>query len=167
MKYLLLPNNIIREEVLLCVGHILSDVPYNTLKYFCVKDVMNNVIEILEKRDITYSVVNLSIWVLISITRGKHDFITKVINFFNQDCYRVFLRYLNQSNNLSLKDYLILFLLFCEKPDFIHSFSIKDENYITILDLVRDNKESTGIAKLGINVLALLLTSAEFYMIEV
>ncbi len=167
MKYLHLPNNIIREEVLLCVGHILSDVQYNTLKYFCAEDVMNNILEILEKSDTSYSVVNLSIWVLISITRGKNDFITKVINFLKKDCYRVILRYLNQFNNLSLKDYFILFLLFCEQPDFIQFFSINDENYLIILDIVRANKESSGVAKLGIKVLALLLFSAEFCMIEV
>jgi hypothetical protein len=61
----------------------------------------------------------------------------------------------------------MLFLLFCEETDFIQYFSINEENYITVLNIVKANKESKGIAKPGMKLLTLLLNSAELSMIEV
>lgn len=79
IKYLHTSNNVTKGEVLLCIGHILSDVPYNNLKDFCAEEVIKSILILLEKFDNAISIVNLSFSVLISITRGKKDYVTKVL----------------------------------------------------------------------------------------
>ena len=77
-KFINSSNNSIQEEVLLSLGHILSDVKYKDLKYYNVDSLLKIVYEVLFDTNVPFSLIQICFNLILNISRGKLDIISAV-----------------------------------------------------------------------------------------
>lgn len=83
LKFLSKDHEMILEETLISIGNILSDVKYESLKYYCIENVLNEVYILLKRADISTSLIKVCFWLILTITRGKPEYNSEVKSLLN------------------------------------------------------------------------------------
>ena len=83
LKFLSKDHEMILEETLISIGNILSDVKYDSLKYYCIENVLNEVYILLKRADISTSLIKVCFWLILTITRGKPEYNSEVKSLLN------------------------------------------------------------------------------------
>ena len=78
LTFLTKHNEYFKEELLLCIGHILSDVSYKDLKKFQPDKIILCIVNFLQTKLISPYLLHICFHVIISILRGKTDYTSEV-----------------------------------------------------------------------------------------